>query len=69
VPEVVLHLWHGDLARRRYVERNFDLKELGFNPDTDLRIGPSGTWEWNGPRADSLRQWAKAYFAHRREDG
>lgn len=63
-----LHLWHGDVADRRYVDRNRELLALGFDPANDLRIAASGCWEWR-TRKRELRDWARAYFGARREDG
>lgn len=68
VPGTILHLWHGEMANRRYVERNQELARFGFDPRTDLRMGDSGCWEWsvfNG----QLREWACRCFALRLEDG
>lgn len=68
VPGTLLHLWHGELADRRYVHRNRELAEMGFNPAADLRAAPSGCWEWSSPDG-RLATWAKAYFSQRFEDG
>jgi hypothetical protein len=67
-PGTLLHLWHGDIENRRYVDRNRELAELNFDPTTDLEIHPSGVWTWRRGRAD-LQRWAEAYFRHRKEDG
>jgi hypothetical protein len=68
VPGSVWHLWHGDLADRRYDQRAHELAALGFDPDTDLRHGPDGCWEWATEKPD-LHKWARNYFAGRAEDG
>ena len=61
------HLWHGDLASRRYVERYEMLREHAFDPARDLeRRGE--TWSI-APNADArLRPWLDAYFASRVDD-
>lgn len=64
----LLHLWHGDIADRRYVDRNQDLVRLGFDPATDLRVGAGGSWEWARDKP-ALHRWAVEYFGARREDG
>jgi hypothetical protein len=68
VPGALLHLWHGEAADRRYVVRNRELADFGFDPIADLRPGPGGCWEWNTPKTD-LHRWAEAYFRERRENG
>jgi hypothetical protein len=68
VPGAVLHLWHGEVENRRYVIRNRELAEFGFDPRTDLCEDESGLWTW-ADRRDDLRDWAREYYACRREDG
>jgi hypothetical protein len=68
VPGTLLHLWHGETENRRYVLRNRELAEFGFDPSADVRIGASGCWEWSSRKAE-LHRWARDYFGHRREDG
>lgn len=68
VPGTVLHLWHGETADRRYVLRNQELAAFGFDPAADVRVGPTGCWEW-ASRKPRLHAWASDYFGHRCEDG
>lgn len=68
VPGAVLHLWHGEVADRRYVDRNRELAGFGFDPLRDVWVGGSGCWEW-ASRKPALHQWAADYFRHRQEDG
>ena len=68
VPGAVLHLWHGEVADRRYVDRNRELAGFGFDPAVDIRIGESGCWEWANKKP-KLHRWAAEYFGQRREDG
>ena len=68
VPGKVLHLWHGEYNDRRYIERNLEMNNFGFDPSRDLRVGSSGCHEWNSAKPD-LHCWAKEYFQSRREDG
>ena len=68
LPGTLLHLWHGEVADRRYVDRNRELAAFGFDPRSDLRIGRSGCWEW-ASRKPQMHAWARAYFGLRREDG
>ncbi len=68
VPGAVLHLWHGEVSDRRYVDRNRELAAFGFDPARDIRVGVTGCWEW-ASRKPELHRWARAYFGRRREDG
>lgn len=68
VPGTILHLWHGDNARRRYVARHGQLAQFGFDPRRDIRLGIDGCWEWASDKP-ALHNWAAAYFAQRYEDG
>ena len=63
----VLHLWHGERANRCYTERIDWLNQARFNPQTDLRPGLDGLWEWAGESA-RLREQIRKYFFDRRED-
>lgn len=64
----VRHLWHGDYFSRDYVGRHRALQRFEFDPRTDLRLGPSGCWEWASPK-EELHRWVAEYFARRNEDG
>lgn len=68
VPGAALHLWHGDMVNRQYSVNRVQLHRYGFDPVTDLRIGPSGCWEWKTNKPE-LRRWAEEFFYLRREDG
>jgi hypothetical protein len=64
----LLHLWHGELIDRRYLDRHQPLRQLHFDPTKDLRKNITGLWEWSGTKP-KLREWAEEYFQLRREDG
>lgn len=68
VPGSVLHLWHGEVRDRRYVDRNRELAGFGFDPRRDIRVGAGGCWEWASDKP-ALHAWARGYFGLRREDG
>lgn len=68
VPGTLLHLWHGDLANRRYVDRYRGFGARAFDPATHLRPGSDGAWRW-GAAGTELRDEVAAYFRGRREDG
>jgi hypothetical protein len=67
LPAGIFHLWHGPPAGRRYLERNLELQQLGFDPAVDLERTAAGAWQFSERRAD-LAGWAAAYFRGRRED-
>lgn len=70
-----LHLWHGDLADRKYYLRHVELAELAFNPYTDLVATPGKPLEFKPvtekqeDRLRRLKDWFQSYFTGRREDG
>jgi len=65
----LLHLWHGNLKDRRYIERHDDLSTFEFNPSSDLRKNKAGAWEWTHTSDRSLQDMVKQYFELRNEDG
>lgn len=67
-PGRINHLWHGEMADRRYYERHLEFKRFDFDPKSDVHIGPSGSWEWSSDKPE-LHQWAVTYFEQRNEDG
>jgi hypothetical protein len=62
------HLWHGNMADRRYKERYQGLTTHGFDPEADLAISENGTWRWNSDKP-AMHQYVADYFASRKEDG
>jgi hypothetical protein len=68
VPGTVLHMWHGRWRDRDYTQRHAKLMAFDFDPETDLRLGESGCWEWGSDKPD-MHAWTAQYFAQRREDG
>jgi len=64
VPGRVLHLFHGEMARRRYVERLQILKENDYDPRADIALDPSGCWRWSSEKP-ALHAAVAAYFAQR----
>ena len=68
VPGSLLHLWHGDVENRKYLERQDELNRLGYDPFVDIRVDSSGCWEWSSEKP-ALHRWAVDYFNGRREDG
>jgi hypothetical protein len=64
----IYHLWHGELAGRRYIERTVQLHALGFDPHVDIAISPQGAWEWATDKPE-VHAYLRSYFHSRREDG
>jgi len=64
----LLHLWHGQYARRNYRERHQLLTELHFNPYDDLATAENGSLRW-AEHANKLGNAVAEYFVSRREDG
>jgi hypothetical protein len=69
VPGSVLHMWHGETKDRNYLARNSELARIGFDPDRDLAEDAGDCWIWAGEKAHYLENWARHYFAARKEDG
>lgn len=62
------HLWHGDMADRRYTARQHDLAGAGFDPARHIRPGASGAWEWTEDAPAELRDVLARFFTLRHED-
>jgi hypothetical protein len=68
-PGEVLHLWHGDgVTNRGHDQGWLEMSRQRFDPEVDIRIGPSGCLEWASDKP-ALHRWAKAFFKNRLEDG
>ncbi|MFZ4656964.1 MAG: hypothetical protein ACOYNY_08135 [Caldilineaceae bacterium] len=68
VPGRILHLWHGELANRRYSARSAILVRHQFTPALDLRLNADGVWEWASDKPLLHREIVE-YFQARQEDG
>ena len=64
----LLHLWHGDLNDRNYAGRHQLLKQFDFDPTADIALDEHGCWRWNSDKP-GMHQYAREYFAARKEDG
>ena len=64
----IYHLWHGEIENRGYIDRHKQLADLRFEPNSDLRIGANGAWQWARPRPE-LEEFLRNYFLNRAEDG
>jgi hypothetical protein len=64
----ILHLWHGDLARRQYGTRYRQFRQFRFDPSADLRLASSGAWRWGSAKAE-MHRYVREYLVSRDEDG
>ena len=62
------HLWHGDAAHRKYLDRHVPLEAFEFDPNVDIRISQQGAWEWATDKPE-LHAYLRNYFLSRQEDG
>ena len=69
VPARGVHLWHGSLRHRQYVQRNLLLRNLDFDPRFHLEYAPNGTLRWSPAAPQALRDGIAEYMHSRREDG
>ncbi len=67
LPGKIFHLWHGSQRDRRYEQRHVELAQHGFNPAEDLRLGPSGCWQWATAKP-AMHAAVAGYFSLRDED-
>jgi hypothetical protein len=68
VPSQATSLWHGPLSARDYYGAVCSMRNLGFDPQTDLQLNEDGCWEWSSDKP-KLHRWTHEYFFRRREDG
>jgi hypothetical protein len=64
----IFHLYHGDLALRKYSERMMILREHNYDPARDIALEPGGCWRWNSDKPEMHRR-IREYFQERDEDG
>ena len=67
-PNTIVHLWHGDLARRKYESRYDGFGRFGFDPSVDVHPAESGAWQWRTPKPE-LHRYVREYLENRCEDG
>jgi hypothetical protein len=68
VDATLFHLWHGDLADRRYKERYQGLAPHDFDPRMDVALDARGVWRWHTDKPE-MHRYVRNYFAARRDDG
>ncbi len=60
----ILHLWHGNLLKRGYVDRNKILKSHGFDFRSDIKYDSNSCWQWSSNKY-KLHNQVKSYFLSR----
>lgn len=72
VPGAILHLYHGSVENRRYMQRWKYLTDHNYDPHTDIEIDPeNGLLRWTDFALKTKPEMVKlvaGYFAERRED-
>jgi hypothetical protein len=63
----ILHLHHGGIADRGYIERDASFSREGIDIDRDITLSADGVWEFVTPNP-SWKSWMNQYFLDRRED-
>lgn len=64
----LLHLWHGDLRNRKYVQRHVEFSRFKFDPRRDIARDNSGCWRWNSDKSE-MHDYVRGYFFDRLDDG
>ena len=68
IPGRVLHLWHGEVADRRFGMRDQGLEAFRFDPFGDIALDAHGCWRWSANKKD-MHAFIRRYFETRDEDG
>lgn len=66
-PGIILHQWHGSIAKRQYTNRHLAFRHFGFHPGRDIKMGATGAWVWRTPKKE-MHRMVKSYFNWRAED-
>ena len=64
----IYHLWHGEIAARRYRERHIDFWPFDFDPYSDIKIDAGGAFVWSSDKP-AMHAYIHRYFHQRNEDG
>jgi hypothetical protein len=63
LPCDIVHLWHGDVATREYVERHTLLRT--FDPQRDIDVVQDTALQWSAGAAAPLREAVASYLTRR----
>lgn len=59
--DTIVHLWHGSINNRVYLNESKKLGEFDYNPNEDIRIGDNGLLEWSSDKP-KLHEFSKKMF-------
>lgn len=62
----ILHLWHGKMNDRNYIECSRIAKEYDLNPENDIKIAENNCYKWAGNKPQ-LQKDVYNYFIKRKE--
>lgn len=62
---IALHLWHGELHTRNYLNKSRQLQLNKFDPRADLKLNEDGCWEWSGGKPDLSKGIADIFNSQR----
>ena len=66
IPVDILHLYHGAVENRKYMERHDIVKKYNFDPSTDIKL-ENNVFEWNSDKF-GMHEEIRQYFFDRKED-
>ncbi len=68
VPGRVLHLYHGDISGRNYLNRLMILREAGYDPAVDVAVEEAGPLRWNSDKPELHRRVRDYFFGRAQPD-
>jgi len=57
----MFHLWHGDLANRRYANRYALFAPFRFDPYSDIAVNKDGVWNWSSEKPE-MHNFVRVHF-------
>lgn len=66
IPVDIMHLYHGAVANRRYMERHEIIKKYDFDPSVDIQL-VNNVYEWSSNKT-GMHEEIRQYFYDRKED-
>lgn len=66
IPMDILHLWHGSLKNRKYMDRHDIILKYDYNPNEDIEL-INGVYEWCSNKP-GMHSDIEQYFHDRKED-
>lgn len=66
LPNHILHLYHGSIKNRQYMDRHSIIHKYDFDPYNDIKL-VNNVYEWNSNKFD-MHEEIRRYFYDRKED-